>query len=945
MTDLAALLAEVKAAGHRLEITDDDGVILHPAPDSRPDPALIARLRRHKADLRRVLTTLYVDFETHSLLDLELVGARTYAEHPSTQVLMLPWAIGDGPVQLWIPFDGEMPEALFAAATDPDVRVVAHNYQFDLSVWRAVMVERFGWPDVPLARWDCTSFRARLARLPGGLDEAAKALNLPFRKNPAGKKLIKLIARSADPYTVLTPDQWGQFEGYARQDIEVMRAIDRAVPATPDEWRPLIELDFALNAAGMPADREAVAKLIVVRDAENKRLAAAFRQLAGEGGLTSPKQVAKFRARLTELGVDLPNLKRQTIEDWVEANPLRRDLAAQMIRNRLESSHSSDAKLDRIAATAAETGRVRDTFVMHGAHTGRWSGSGSQLQNLPRGTVTDPEAMLEALMERADGLAAGTVDPTVDPGWAVSIKEAIASCIRGVFKTPEGWVFVSADFGQIEHRVLCWLAGQDDKLDLYRRGEDVYIAEAAGLGSDSRDLGKLFTLSAGYGGSGNVMFTKAPAFGVVLSPEEADEKTARWRENNPSIVEFWYELVYRHQVVTEAPPDLVPITFRCFNVWRDAEMLFVQLPSGRVLKYRDPRLELDDYGRPTLRVKLPKHKQLLDVSLWHGAATENVVSAIATDILTAAMLTMHNNGVFLVGTIHDQVVALAPVEHAEAIRDHMLAVMQTSPSWAPDLPLAADAFINVRFVKPAKQPAHAPLAPSAAERWMNCPGSVLAEQLVERPEVESPFAIEGTEAHKIFAACLERGRDPAELTDDIYIIGPLRHALAITRDIIAGRKFKVEIRLPALPGIAKVWGTADVVVFDDYDRVVAIVDLKFGAVVQIEPNAIQVQIYGLLAAQQYGCPPDGLELHIVQPRGQHVRGPHRVHHISTTDLDRLFARLQDVVPVTEDPAAPRIAGEHCRFCAARLDCAEARAARSRSGPTQFVNPFIGRGFI
>jgi hypothetical protein len=166
----------------------------------------------------------------------------------------------------------------------------------------------------------------------------------------------------------------------------------------------------------------------------------------------------------------------------------------------------------------------------------------------------------------------------------------------------------------------------------------------------------------------------------------------------------------------------------------------------------------------------------------------------------------------------------------------------------------------------------------------------------------------------------------------------------IARDIVARRKFRVEIRLEALPGIAKVWGTCDVLILDEHDRVVAIIDLKFGASVTVEPDALQLQIYGLLAAQQYGCPPEGVDLHIVQPRRQHVRGPHRMHHVSTDDLDRLFARLQDTVQAIEDPAALRVAGEWCRFCAARPDCAEARARARSAAPQQFVNPFNGRGF-
>src|SRR5262249_8315289 len=105
---------------------------------------------------------------------------------------------------------------------------------------------------------------------------------------------------------------------------------------------------------------------------------------------------------------------------------------------------------------------------------------------------TTPEALLQQLIDRADGIVAGSIDPMLTPGWPMSIKESIANCLRGLFKAPDGWVFVSADLGQIESRVLCWISGQDDKVQAYRDGRDVYTIEANALGSNSRDLGKLF---------------------------------------------------------------------------------------------------------------------------------------------------------------------------------------------------------------------------------------------------------------------------------------------------------------------------------------------------------------------------------------------------------------------------------------------------------------------
>jgi hypothetical protein len=151
----------------------------------------------------------------------------------------------------------------------------------------------------------------------------------------------------------------------------------------PEAWRPIFELDAELNEAGMPIDLETVGKLIVVRDAESRRLLLEFQELTG-GELSSPKQVAKFKDKLRDLGIDLPNLKRETLEKWVEENPQRHDLPAELIQIRLGSAHSSDAKLDRIIATAERCGRVRDGFVVHGAHTGRWAGNGNSSRTCRR---------------------------------------------------------------------------------------------------------------------------------------------------------------------------------------------------------------------------------------------------------------------------------------------------------------------------------------------------------------------------------------------------------------------------------------------------------------------------------------------------------------------------------------------------------------------------------
>jgi hypothetical protein len=224
---------------------------------------------------------------------------------------------------------------------------------------------------------------------------------------------------------------------------------------------------------------------------------------------------------------------------------------------------------------------------------------------------------------------------------------------------------------------------------------------------------------------------------------------------------------------------------------------------------------------------------------------------------------------------------------------------------------------------------HAPFPPSSAERWMSCPGSFQAEQQAG-PRPSSGLADEGTIAHGIFAEALRRNLSPYRLTDDVSFAAPLHLAWLHAIQLIAGQRFLVEQRLNPLPGLPELWGTADTVTFDRHDRVRLIFDLKFGRGVVIEANAIQLAIYALLAAQQFGAAPEGVTAAIIQPRGFHIAGPVRLHHHTPAALDILLRALQAAVTAAEQSDAPRVAGTWCRFCAAAKTC----PARHRMTPQQ-----------
>jgi hypothetical protein len=228
---------------------------------------------------------------------------------------------------------------------------------------------------------------------------------------------------------------------------------------------------------------------------------------------------------------------------------------------------------------------------------------------------------------------------------------------------------------------------------------------------------------------------------------------------------------------------------------------------------------------------------------------------------------------------------------------------------------------------------HAPLPPSAAERWIACPGSRQAEAAAP-PDVSSTFAELGTYAHELFMRGLHFGLTAAALTTDPVIQHPLATALAATRKVLGSRAFMVEVRLPALTGLNAVWGTADVVGFSAAGPLDLILDLKFGEAVRIEPDVAQLAIYALLGSRCYGAAPGGVTAWIVQPRHPHENGPVRSHHYSLADLDALEAELRDAAAATLAADAPRYTGSWCRWCRAAASCPERLAAPDAVPPIE-----------
>jgi hypothetical protein len=231
-------------------------------------------------------------------------------------------------------------------------------------------------------------------------------------------------------------------------------------------------------------------------------------------------------------------------------------------------------------------------------------------------------------------------------------------------------------------------------------------------------------------------------------------------------------------------------------------------------------------------------------------------------------------------------------------------------------------------------PAHAPLAPSAAARWINCAGSIKAISEAPPPPF-SVYAEEGSRAHAVFAQCLLQGRNMDAFIHDSLFAAPLQEALDHARRIIAGRAVLIEQQLPPLPGASDLWGTVDILVVDQDRHLSDVIDLKFGANILVEADAPQLAIYGLLAAWCFGLSATGLTTWIIQPRCFHPQGPVRSHRYDARTLRNLLETVLAAAAATQNHFALRRAGPWCRFCAAAPTCPERRALLRESEPSRW----------
>ena len=652
------------------------------------------------------MRVLGIDIETYSSIDLTKSGAYAYSSAPDFKILLFAYAFDDEEVMIFEPESG-IPREVLEALTDPDVIKTAYNAEFEITcIGRAFGIE------LDPAQWRCTMIQAAELGLPQSLAQAAQVLGVPAQKDKRGKKCIDFFSKPCKALKdapLLSdnmrhkpeddPALWETFKVYCKQDVEVERAIRKRLAAFPiaESEQRLWVLDKAIAARGCRIDAQLARNAVRFGERFTAEKTAELKRLTG---LDNPNSVAQLKAWLKErTGYTFDALDKKAVGAVLKetADGINKvdALVREVLHLRSEVAKTSVKKYGAMLECTCPDGgtnkfaRARGFLRFYGAaRTGRWAGALVQVQNLPQNHLDD-------LSEARELVKSG--DYELFEMCYGSVQQVLSELIRTAFVPSPGCRFIVSDFSAIEARVVAYLAGEKWRLEVFGNGGDIYCASASkmfgvpvvkhGVNGHLRQKGKIAELALGYGGSVGALKSMG-ALEMGLTEDELQPLVDSWRESNPRIVQFWYNVQSAAMKAAEGEPQ----TLGKFKFFRKSGILFVRLPSGRCIAYVKPEIRENRFGKPCLTYMGldQQSKQWTRLETFGGKLTENLVQAVARDCLAESMIRLEQRGYRIVFHVHDEVIIDAPQGFGSA--DEVAAIMGEPIPWARGLPLKAEGY-------------------------------------------------------------------------------------------------------------------------------------------------------------------------------------------------------------------------------------------------------------
>ena len=633
--------------------------------------------------------TLWVDFETRSTCDLRSKGVYNYAQDASTDVLCMSYAFDDDEVTTWVPTQ-PFPESV----RNYTGQIRAHNAAFERLIFWYVLQINF-----KLEQFYCTATQARANCAPGSLEDVGRFAGASMKKDHRGAQLIRLMC--VPPFKD-SPELMAEMIQYCEQDVRAMRAISKAMRDLSDEELTDYHVNERINDRGVLVDVPLCQAAVKFASDELVEIEQIVQEVTG-GAIASVRSPRMREWVLERVGEQAKKLMEKdgkySIDKTVRANLLMMENPDEVPADVQEVIQCADdlwassvAKFSRLSGLADEEDqRVRGAFVFAGGSaTGRASSYGAQVHNFTRKCADEPEAARNAMVR----------GHSIVPRYGKRVTDVLKGMLRPALIPATGKHFVVADWAAIEARVNPWLSGRgDDKLELFRTGEDVYKVNAAAtfnvrvadVTKDQRQIGKVQELACGFAGGVGAFAAMGRAYGISLPEPVAKRMVDGWRRANTWAVPYWTSL---EESYTRAMRN----KGREFKAGRitylfDGQHLWYALPSGRILCYPYAKLESDGISYAKAAWKPAQDaKEWPRARLWKGLACENVTQAVANDLLRHSLRQLDD----VVLHVHDEIV----VETADpSAAENLKRVMCTAPAWAQGLPLDAEVETMKRYGK------------------------------------------------------------------------------------------------------------------------------------------------------------------------------------------------------------------------------------------------------
>lgn len=685
---------------------------------------------------------LYTDGETSSFVDINRNLANYWDPQADTIIHCIAYKRDDGPIKIWRAQTENgpdpIPDGLMVPIGAMDDLIVAHKAEFE-----HYMLHRFfrdncrnyadpsatTW-EIPLTQMRCTMAKAAAMAMPMSLGKLSLALGFPQGKDTAGQKAMKILCKP-NPVTgrhwVWTdkgaPELFEALYKYCIHDVQLEYDIDQLLPDLSDEEQAMWVLDQEINRRGIGIDRRATAAMYQMCTQEAERLNTELQTITG-GHIQSTSEVVRIA---NYCGLD--SIKKDVLE--VVLDDAFSDLTPDQYRVleiRQEAAKSSVLKLGPMLNLVGSNGRVAWHTQFNGTGTGRFSARGFQHQNFPRGTLHLTEEEQEGYLAFIVGCAP-TFPAQIRPG--TTNLELASNLLRGLIIAANGYEFSSFDFAGIEMVFGSWFVGDEGLLNVWRGDRKVYEytyatafnVDQSTVTKDQRQTGKGMALGAQFGGGEDALIKTAwDLLRMKFDPdpdrarEIAIDLKERWRAAHPNYQKKWKELqkaaidavlnpgnAYIVQSGSLANPVIYKVPMAVDG--SPGAVLQCTLPSGRKLSYPYPEIKRhtvtkrngESWETDSLTYMVSDNGKWVKTHSYGGKLFENIVQAMAADLLRFAMINMNNEGIPIIMTVHDEV----PTETLRGSMswDYGREIMERRPAWCSDLPIKVTGWQGRRYRK------------------------------------------------------------------------------------------------------------------------------------------------------------------------------------------------------------------------------------------------------